>query len=847
VSELPRASGSLSATQLQRIDDACDRFETALRARQHPTIEAALDGYVEPERAVLARELHALERAYADAANVPIGETHPPGASERRTAVEITLPAAPPQRFGDYELLDKLGQGGMGEVFRARQLSADRIVVLKIIRRDRLEDLPADRRGQWLERFRVEALAAARMEHDAIVPVYQVGDVDEQPYYSMRFIRGRNLGTLVQDRPLPPERAARYIEKIARAVHHAHSRGILHRDIKPRNIIIDEEDRPYITDFGLAKWLLGEAVSLTAQGTLVGSPPYIAPEQIVDASAVTVAADIYSLGATLYHLLTGRPPFQASTVHETLRQVQHDDPVPPARLQSGLHRDLETICLKCLRKNPRRRYATALDLADDLHRYLVHEPIRARRAVPWERPVRWVQHHRAATLIGAALVVALVALAIRSWPDSSTGDGISVPPVHPVEPPVIDPKLVKIETARTVARAMYERGVQAWQRGQLDQANADFESAGEMLAELMRNGAATPAERLQLARADMGRGDWRIFRRDLGGAQRYFDHARLVLNDLHKEFPADAVYQVELALAHANLGVAAQPQEVQPIGAGLPPEAAHEYRQARLLLDALADPSTRDTTFERRLSRTQFLLGRGVAAQGDWPQAARFLDAAKAGQQAMVERAEHPPDDDDALASTENALAALTLARVQHARSMADLARQVLTGSPWTAGGLLYVHAASLKHARKQAEGATEAHHGLVEANPDHPRYRAHLRDDHATVVLIALNERDYAGAARAAERMPEAIVEAKAHAQECAYAAELLTLCADLARNDVALPKLERAKQEDKYASAAVKQLRLAAAGGWADWSQVPLWPTFAVLRYRADFRALTAGKLVN
>ncbi len=268
---------------------------------------------------------------------------------------------------------------------------------MKIIRRDRLEDVAEPRRDLWVQRFRIEAHAAAQMEHEHIVPVYQVGAVDGQHYYSMRFIAGRNLGELVKTGPLAPARAAAILQKIAHAVHHAHCRGILHRDLKPRNFIIDAEDRPFVTDFGLAKWLLGESIELTALGALLGSPPYIAPEQIVDASAVTVAADVYSLGATLYHLLTGRPPFQAVSVHETLRQVQHDDPVPPARLRPGLSRDLETICLKCLQKNPRRRYATALELADDLGRYLHHEPVRARWRAPGNVPsagsngTRWRQ------------------------------------------------------------------------------------------------------------------------------------------------------------------------------------------------------------------------------------------------------------------------------------------------------------------------------------------------------------------------------------------------------------------------------------------------------------------------
>jgi tRNA A-37 threonylcarbamoyl transferase component Bud32/tetratricopeptide (TPR) repeat protein len=432
----------LPREQLQRLDDACDRFEMALRAGEKPDMEVALEGFAEPERSIVARELRALEHQYREEpADDSVGDTRAPHQAKRATKMDISLSGdvsiSVPLRFGDYELLDKLGQGGMGEVFRARQISANRVVVLKIIRRDRLEEVSPAKRRQWVERFRSEARAAAQMEHENVVPVYQVGEVDGQHYYSMRLIEGKSLGELVEEGPLPPERAAGYVEKIARAVHHAHSRGILHRDLKPRNIIVDAEDRPYVTDFGLAKWLLGESIEPTAQGALVGSPPYIAPEQIADASRVTAAADIYSLGATLYHLLTGRPPFQCGTIHETLLQVQHQLPVPPARLRPGLSRDLETVCLKCLHKDERRRYATALDLADDLARYLSHEPVRARRAPPWEHVLRWAKRNVAALGVAGVFLIIMALLVIQQQlapPQASQAPEVLPPQVEVREP-----------------------------------------------------------------------------------------------------------------------------------------------------------------------------------------------------------------------------------------------------------------------------------------------------------------------------------------------------------------------------------------------------------------------------
>jgi serine/threonine protein kinase len=424
-----------STADLQLIDAACDRFEAWLRSGATPNSEEALRGFDEPLRSVLARELQALERAYR--------------ARQERPPFAEPIPAA--RRFGDYELLDKLGQGGMGEVFRARQLNADRIVVLKIIRRDRLEELPPSKRLRWIERFQSEARAAAQMEHDNIVPVYQVGEVDGQHYYSMRYIAGRNLGELLEDGPLAPEQAADIVEKIARAIDHAHGRGILHRDLKPRNIIIDAEGRPFITDFGLAKWLLDQAVDLTALGTLIGSPPYMAPEQIDSPSTVTATADVYSLGATLYHMIAGRPPFLAGTIVDTLRQAKREDAQLPSALRPGLPRDLETICLRCLQKNPRRRYGSARELADDLRRFLQHEPVRSRRPTRWKRLLK---RYWPAAALCLALPIAAVVIAPWLRHDSTSDDAPEhverpEPPLgqgnhKPESPPV--PQAVKTET-----------------------------------------------------------------------------------------------------------------------------------------------------------------------------------------------------------------------------------------------------------------------------------------------------------------------------------------------------------------------------------------------------------------
>jgi len=278
-----------------------------------------------------------------------------------------------PLRFGDYELLHEVARGGMGVVYRARHMKLNRIVALKMILAG---PLAAD---EDITRFRTEAEAAARLQHPHIVAVHEVGEIEGQHYFSMDFIEGTSLAQkLLQSGPMPGRVAARYVRLMARAVHHAHKQGILHRDLKPSNILIDAEDEPHITDFGLAKRLGGDS-GQTRTGVVLGTPSYMAPEQAAGKSnELGPACDIYGLGAVLYELITGRPPFRAETPLNTVMQVMDSDPPPPRLLNSNIDHDLETICLKCLEKDPRQRYSSAEALADDLQRYLNGETISAR-------------------------------------------------------------------------------------------------------------------------------------------------------------------------------------------------------------------------------------------------------------------------------------------------------------------------------------------------------------------------------------------------------------------------------------------------------------------------------------
>lgn len=303
--------------------------------------------------------------------------------------------------FGDYQLRRVLGRGGMGVVYEARQLSLNRPVALKMLRAGDLAD------ADELRRFQVEAEAVAALDDPHVVPVYEVGEHDGRRYLSMKLVPGGSLADRLADYAADPTAAARLMATVARAVHHAHQRGILHRDLKPANVLIDEEGRPHVTDFGLAK-RVEAGDDLTLSGAVIGTPGYMAPEQASGRrAAITTAADVYGLGAILYALLTGRAPFAGDSVLSTLEQVRDRPPEPPSRYNRRVGRDLETICLRCLQKNPRRRYDSAAAVADDLERYLRGEPILARRIGPIERAAKWARRRPA--IASLFVLVALVA------------------------------------------------------------------------------------------------------------------------------------------------------------------------------------------------------------------------------------------------------------------------------------------------------------------------------------------------------------------------------------------------------------------------------------------------------
>jgi serine/threonine-protein kinase len=448
----PRPTSSPPDTLTRHRDQVCDRFEAAWQAGTRPCIEDYLAAIPQAQRPGLLRELILLEVDYRrlageqpraeeflarfptlDSAWIASVSIIPP-ANQDNLPPLAQCPAAAPAPgvvLGDYELLEEIARGGMGVVFRARQKGVERVVALKVILHGQLATL-AD-----VLRFRTEAEHAAALDHPHIVPIYHVGHDNGRPFFTMRLVEGGNLAQALTDparaqagwrwlaraeggqwavgEGCSQQDAACLLETVARAVHHAHQRGVIHRDLKSANILLDGAGEPHVTDFGLAKRVASPS-GHTQSGALVGTPSYMAPEQAMGQKDLTTAADVYALGAILYELLVGRLPFRQSTVLDTLRQVVEVEPERPRQHNPRVHEDLETICLKCLQKAPAKRYASAEALAEDLRRFQAGEPIAARPVGRLERVWKLAKRRPAvAALTGGLVLVVLVGFGLVTW------------------------------------------------------------------------------------------------------------------------------------------------------------------------------------------------------------------------------------------------------------------------------------------------------------------------------------------------------------------------------------------------------------------------------------------------
>ena len=564
-----------------------------------------------------------------------------------------------PGVFGDYELLEKVGAGGMGVVFRARQNSTDRLVALKLIRPEQLESLPSHRRDAWLSRFRVEAQTAARLEHDHLVTIYDVGQSAGVLYYSMQYIEGPSLDQVVRDGPMDNHRAATLVRSVALAVDYAHRQGILHRDLKPHNILVRQgeqgtaadsskldskssaatgealsSERAFVADFGLAKYLGEGREAATHTGEVMGSPSYMSPEQAQDASRCTPASDIYGLGATLYELLTGRPPFRGVSALETLRQVIEQEPVAPRDLNSGVDLDLETITLKALAKEPSRRYTSAAQMADDLQRYLQAEPIEARPIGRGERALRWCRRNPVVASLVCGIAALLLVVAVVSA-------GYSVR---------LSQHAHRESSAREEAESYFRMTLNV-----IDEMLTEF--GDESLAhvphmeharkELLRKAlalheqllAAKPtnrALRIEFARAQRRIGDLYDLLGEHDDAKAAYAESIRLFDDLRRERPESRQLIHDLSVSYTMLG--------ETLRKTSPHDARRNYEIALSFQTELQRMDPTNLTFTKERSRTLNNLGLLLTETGQFAEAKTALSDAVEQLKQLSESVENAPN-----------------------------------------------------------------------------------------------------------------------------------------------------------------------------------------------------------
>jgi tetratricopeptide (TPR) repeat protein/tRNA A-37 threonylcarbamoyl transferase component Bud32 len=565
--------------------------------------------------------------------------------------------------FGDYELLSPIAKGGMGVVYKARQRKLNRIVAVKMILSGHLAE-PAD-----IERFYAEAEAAAALSHPNIVAIHEIGEVQGQHFFSMDYIEGQSLAALVQENPLPPRRAAELVRTIAEAVQFAHDNGVIHRDLKPANVLLDRRQRPLITDFGLAKQVRSQS-QRTMAGSIMGTPSYMPPEQAAGKTdQIGPWSDLYSLGAILYELLTGRPPFRAASPFETIRQVLDTEPLSPRLLNPGVPKDLETICLKCLQKERTRRYASAQELADELGRFLRGEPIRARPISQAERLWRLCRRNPVtASAIALAVLLLLGTLGVvtvsnirisaaLAESESSFRDAVQVvddlltrvsedvlltqPGMQPLRKELLEKALGYYQrfverrgndprVQDELANAFYRVGVITEALRSPQEALASYEAARDRQERLVRQRPANPAlaRRRQeaLGTTLTALGAARIKAADLEGARRDLEQAAAIRRELATAHPENPDYQRAWANTLMNLGLV-------EYHAGNPEAALPQFQQAQQIRQAALRGNPSHAMLRRDLAKGYYnvghlaaVMGRTSEAEEQFRQAIELLD-----------------------------------------------------------------------------------------------------------------------------------------------------------------------------------------------------------------------------
>lgn len=580
-----------------------------------------------------------------------------------------------------YEILEELGRGGMSVVYRAKQLFLDRVVALKRIRAG-LAAGPSD-----LIRFRREAKAVSTLDHPHIVPVYDAGEQDGEVYLAMEYLAGGTLAERLARSPLSPIDAVRVIRQLAGAIAFAHDRGIIHRDIKPSNVLLVQRPRsdddsisdcmPKIADFGLAKWDQDGGPAPSLAGMVAGTPSYMAPEQTSDAHGVGPAADVYALGATLYECLVGRPPFRGPTVLETLEQVREQEPVPPSKISPHCPRDVETICLKCLEKQPARRYGSPLELAADLDRLLRGEPIQARRASPFERAWKWARRRPVTAALLAALMSLLTLASMGGWWVSG----------------VLRVALQERTTAQQRAERNLEHARDAW-NGNLwtvsEQILADVPDTLQLRQELLETAVRQYEElfRLDGERDPTTRNTYHMLLMTLAQlhesleqhqtAEQIFQQAARLAEELLVEVPNDHRWQGATGDLYLHYGLFCYRRHRFE-------EAEGALLRARQLLEAVSSDSAEQTGSLASLAHTLGMLASIAMKQGKGGDVAELLSRAIELAETVSQQSDPTLAEQRVVATVLHNAALLTISeseRRDYLRRATDILRQVVATRP---------------------------------------------------------------------------------------------------------------------------------------------------------------------
>jgi serine/threonine protein kinase len=592
VGELARHTDDCSVCQqrLERLleDPTVSRWRQLLQATAVPYQMQAL-----PRPPASSGEREPVEsgdntgRAKGPAAIVETVAYESPSVSE--SSCTPPLPASDPAgpAVPGYEMLGELGRGGMGAVYRARQLSLNRLVALKVI------SAGAQAQAEEVARFQIEAVAVARLQHPHIVQVYETGASQGRPYLVMELVPGSSLAEKLAAAPLEARAAAELVRALASAMQHAHERGIIHRDLKPANVLLLPDGTPKITDFGLAKRLdVGEGQ--TRAGQLLGTPSYMAPEQAAaQKGRVGPTADVYALGAVLYECLTGRPPFKGATPWETVLQVLHADPVPPRRLRPGVPRDLETICLKCLHKEARKRYPSAHDFAEDLRRFMSSETILARPAGPIEKTTKWARRRptmAALILVSACALGTLLAGGV--WYNARLRAARDRAEVNfQMALRAVDEMLTEVGEEQLASEPHMEQKRLALLQKALSFSQRYLEQQGE-----------EPRTHMQTALAYKRVGDIQRLLGQGAGAREAYTQAIALLGPLCAREPGTSEYRQALAYCHNFLGEVWRTE-------GKANQAEEAYLQAVALQEQLAADFPEVAVYRQELARTRYNLG----------------------------------------------------------------------------------------------------------------------------------------------------------------------------------------------------------------------------------------------